>query len=91
MNDENLTLAERALMRLAYEYGSWVSSASCSAEEISIARAQGRWFQIDSIGFILRKQPGPYGNQAYVPGQPVGWGDDAETLANCDIDELEKP
>lgn len=83
--------ARQALMRLEMEYGSWVSSASCSAMEIAVARDSGRWFQIDEFGFVWRPEPGAYVDPIYVPGQPVGWGNDAETAANCDPDELEKP
>lgn len=42
--------------RLAYEGGCIVSSAACSPDEISQAVAEGRWFQLGALGFVLRRQ-----------------------------------
>lgn len=43
-----------AFLDLASNGGAWVSSQSCTSVEIAMARVEGRWLQVDSLGFVLR-------------------------------------
>lgn len=44
--------AHAAFLELLEHRGAWVSSADCSVKEIVRAQVDGRWFQIDSFGFV---------------------------------------
>lgn len=51
-----LQKADAFLERLASDGGAIVSSAAATEIEIADARVEGRWFQIGSLGFIIRQE-----------------------------------
>jgi len=58
MSDKQRTEAEKFLLRLDTGWSIHPSS-NCTGQEIAYARLQCRWFQIGSLGYVLRRPRPP--------------------------------